>query len=109
MCQPQACGNLGPDRSFYFRGPEDKLNLRAQNLVAFLQLAEGVDDVTWQFHLERGDYAQWFREGIKDEELGDAAEQVASTPGLSAEEGRARIKAEIEERYTLPAERVTSA
>src|SRR5439155_1140228 len=25
-------GNLGPDRSFYFRGPDGKLNLRASNL-----------------------------------------------------------------------------
>jgi hypothetical protein len=39
-------GELGPDKSFYFRGPEGSLNLRAQNLVLFLQLAEGVDDRT---------------------------------------------------------------
>lgn len=102
-------GNLGADRSFYFKGPEEKLNLRAQNLVAFLQLAEGVDEATWQHHLQQGDYAQWFREGIKDDELAQAAEQVASTPGLSAEESRAKIKEAIEERYTLPAERITSA
>lgn len=102
-------GNLGPDRSFYFKGPEEKLNLRAQNLVAFLQLAEGVDDATWEHHLQQGDYARWFREGIKDDGLGEAAEQVASTAGLSAEESRAKIKEAIEERYTLPAERVTSA
>ncbi|MDG3006941.1 HAD-IIB family hydrolase [Paludisphaera mucosa] len=102
-------GNLGPDRSFYFKGPEGKLNLRAQNLVAFLQLAEGVDDATWQHHLQQGDYARWFREGIKDDELGEAAEQVAATEGLSAEESRTQIKEAIEDRYTLPAERVTSA
>lgn len=29
-----------PEQSFYFRGPESKLNLRAQNLRTFLQLAE---------------------------------------------------------------------
>src|SRR5205823_13585190 len=28
-----AAGELGPDKSFYFRGPEGKLNLRAQNLA----------------------------------------------------------------------------
>ncbi len=102
-------GNLGPDRSFYFKGPEGKLNLRAQNLVAFLQLAEGVDDATWEFHLRQGDYSTWFREGIKDEELAAAAEDVAATRGLSAGESRARIKAAVEERFTLPAERTTSA
>ena len=40
-------GELGPDRSFYFRGPESALNLRAQNLSIFVQMAEGVDDATW--------------------------------------------------------------
>ncbi|WP_165248699.1 HAD-IIB family hydrolase [Paludisphaera soli] len=101
-------GNLGPDRSFYFKGPEGKLNLRAQNLVAFLQLAEGLDDATWDHHLQQGDYALWFREGIKDDELAEAAEQVAAS-GLAADESRAKIKEAVEERYTLPAERVTSA
>ena len=40
-------GELPQDRSFYFRGPQGKLNLRAQNLMVFLQMAEGVDDETW--------------------------------------------------------------
>jgi hypothetical protein len=34
-------GNLGEDISFYFRGPEDKFQLRAQNLSMFGQLAQG--------------------------------------------------------------------
>src|SRR5262249_752184 len=36
-------GLLIPERSFYFRGPQEKLNLRAHNLVLFMELAEGVD------------------------------------------------------------------
>ncbi len=35
-------GKLGEDRSFWFRGPEARLNLRARNLVAFMELGEGV-------------------------------------------------------------------
>jgi hypothetical protein len=97
-------GNLGPDRSFYFRGPENRLKLRAQNLVSFCQLAEGVDDVTWLFHLQQNDYARWLRENIKDEELAAEVERVAAEPGLSADESRARVRAAIESRYTLPAE-----
>lgn len=97
-------GNLGPDRSFYFRGPEEKLNLRAQNLVIFAQLVDGVDDETWLHHLGQGDYARWFREQIKDEELADEAEAIAAESGLSAADGRARIREAIESRYTLPAE-----
>jgi hypothetical protein len=51
-------GELGEDKSFYFRGPSGALNLRAQNLTMFLQIAEGVDDATWLHHLARGDYAR---------------------------------------------------
>ena len=39
-------GELGEDKSFYFRGPDQALNLRAQNLMIFLQIADGVDDAT---------------------------------------------------------------
>jgi hypothetical protein len=45
-------GSLGPDRSFYFRGPNSQLNLRAQNLMVFLQVADGIDDATWMHHLK---------------------------------------------------------
>ena len=37
-----AAGELGEDKSFYFRGPGGKLNLRAHNMNMFAQLAEGV-------------------------------------------------------------------
>ena len=37
-------GELGEDRSFYFRGPDGALALRVQNLSLFLQIAAGVDD-----------------------------------------------------------------
>jgi len=96
-------GELPPDRSFYFRGPEKKLNLRAQNLKSFEQLAEGVDDETWLHHLRRGDYSRWFREQIKDEELAREVERIERDESLSPQESRERIRAEIDKRYTLPA------
>jgi len=95
-------GELEPDRSFYFRGPEGKLNLRAQNLVLFQQLADGVDDATWLHHLRRGDYSRWFREAIKDEALATEAGAVEAATDLPPAESRARIKAAITHRYTLP-------
>ena len=95
-------GELGPDKSFYFRGKEGKLNLRAQNLILFNQIAEGVDDDTWLFHLRNRDVARWFRDAIKDEELADEAE-AALQAGLGASESRARVREAIEKRYTLPA------
>jgi HAD superfamily hydrolase (TIGR01484 family) len=99
-------GELPPERSFYFRGPKEKLKLRAQNLLLFLQLAEGVDDGTWLHHLRQGDYSRWFCEGIKDEELADEARQVEGQKGLSAQESRKLIRAAIDKRYTLPASAV---
>jgi len=96
-------GNLGADRSFYFRGPEGKLNLKASNLFLFLQLADGVDDETWDFHRENGDYSSWAREQIKDQSLADElveVEKQAATPKVT----RAAMRAAIESRYTLPAD-----
>jgi hypothetical protein len=96
-------GELPEERSFYFRGPEGKLNLRAQNLMLFMQMAEGVDDATWLHHLQQGDYARWFRDKIKDEELADAAAGIERQAGLSPQESRQLIKAAIEKQYTSPA------
>lgn len=95
-------GELAPDLSFYFRGPEGKLNLRAQNLIIFLQLAEGVDDETWAYHLRRGEYSNWFRDVIKDPVLAEEATRVEAKDDLSPAESRARIRAAIERRYTAP-------
>jgi HAD superfamily hydrolase (TIGR01484 family) len=98
-------GDVGPDRSFYFRGPAGNLNLRAQNLVLFLQMAEGVDEETWRHHLRQGDYCQWFREAIKDDELAEqAAEIERSLADAPCDESRAAIRAAIDSRYTLPGE-----
>ncbi len=98
-----ATGELAPETSFYFKGPEDKLNLRAQNLVVFLQLAEGVDDETWLYHLKRNEYSSWFREVIKDDQLAEEVARVEQHPGILAEESRKRVRAAIERRYTAPA------
>jgi hydroxymethylpyrimidine pyrophosphatase-like HAD family hydrolase len=93
-------GELGPDKHFHFRGPEGRLNLRAQNLMIFLQLAEGVDEATWLHHLRAGDYSAWFRESIKDEALAEAAARVEGLEEISAAESLAAIRGLIESRYT---------
>jgi hypothetical protein len=96
-------GELPPEQSFYFRGPEDKLNLRAQNLEMFLQLAEGVDDETWMFHLRRGHFSQWFQNVIKDPELAAASAQLEKSEDIDAEASRKIIRSELEKRYILAA------
>ncbi|MCC7421280.1 MAG: HAD-IIB family hydrolase [Planctomycetaceae bacterium] len=96
-------GEIEEERVFYFRGPENKLKLRAQNLMVFLQLADGVDDDTWLHHLQAGDYARWFRTTMNDAELAAEAEAVARDESLSPDESRARIRSAVETRYCGPA------
>ncbi|MDE3201500.1 MAG: HAD hydrolase family protein [Acidobacteriota bacterium] len=88
--------------SFYFRGPYNQVNLKAQNLTIFVQLAKGVDDETWMFHLRRGDYSKWFREAVKDRYLADQAERIEQRENLPSWETRQLICGLIDARYTLP-------
>jgi hypothetical protein len=97
-----AQGDVG-DESFHFRGPEGKLNLRAQNLAIFEQIAEGVDEETWQHHREAGDYSTWFRDVIKDDELADEAAAAERDHTLDAAESRRQVLAAVSRRYTAPA------
>jgi len=95
-------GQLPPDRSFYFRGANGDMNLRAQNLILFCQLAEGIDDDTWQFHLESGDYSRWFAGSIKDDKLASAAIQIEEQKSLTPAESKKLIIDAIQRDYTLP-------
>ncbi len=62
--------------SFYFRGPVGKHNLRAQNLAVFCQIAEGIGDETWLYHLRRHDYSRWMRDVIKNRDLAAAVGDI---------------------------------
>jgi hypothetical protein len=96
-------GSLPEDRSFYFRGPEGKLRLRAPNLILFLDLADGVDDETWLFHLQRREVSEWLRRGIRDESIAEKVAAIERQSEIDAGESRRRIRELIEARYTLPA------
>ena len=96
-------GNLGNDRCFFFRGEDGKLNLKAQNLIMFTQLADGVDDQTWLYHLHQHDYSNWLQNSIKDETLAEEVIQIEKATEISPQESRDRIKSAIEKRYTLAA------
>jgi hydroxymethylpyrimidine pyrophosphatase-like HAD family hydrolase len=92
-------GNMHPDNRFYFRGPNGELNLAAQNLKVFLQMAEGVNEETWLYHLHRGDYSRWFRDEIKDEELAHAAETIEADSSFSSKESVTAMGELIRNRY----------
>ncbi|MBD2178618.1 HAD-IIB family hydrolase [Pseudanabaena sp. FACHB-1998] len=96
-------GNLGNDRCFFFRGENNQLNLKAQNLIMFIQLAAGVDDRTWLHHLHLQDYSRWLQNSIKDKSLAAEVSEIETDTNLSPTDSRDRIKLAIEKRYTLPA------
>lgn len=95
-------GRLAPDSSFFFKGPQGKLNLRAHNLMTFNDLAEGVDDDTWMFHLRQHDYSDWMRRGIKDDALADEVSAVENDPRATPQDSRSRIIQAVNNRYTAP-------
>src|SRR5712672_2960092 len=99
-------GRLGSDRSFYFRGPDNALNLRARNLTVFIEMAAGIDDRTWEHHRQAGDYSRWFREAIKNEELAREAAEIEQSTRLDPKESRDSIAQAISRRYTVPAHEV---
>jgi HAD superfamily hydrolase (TIGR01484 family) len=88
--------------SFYFRGPDGRHNLKAQNLIVFSQIAEGIDEATWMFHLRRHDYSRWFRDAVRDGYLADQVERIERRMDLSPVQTRMLIRELIRARYTLP-------
>lgn len=94
-------GELPPDRSFFFRGPEDKLNLRATNLTRFCELAEGVDEATWAHHLRRGDYSRWIREMIKDPALAEELAALERDAGQAPDATRRAALEAVRRRYAV--------
>jgi HAD superfamily hydrolase (TIGR01484 family) len=94
-------GKLGDDKSFYFRGPDAKLNLRATNLIMFLEMADGVDKPTWEWHRLRGDYSRWAESCIKDAELAKELREI-EIAGTATNAAIKAVREVIERRYTLP-------
>jgi hydroxymethylpyrimidine pyrophosphatase-like HAD family hydrolase len=94
-------GNLGP-RSFFFRGAAARMNLRAQNLTTFCELAAGVDDDTWLYHLRRGDYSAWLAGTIKDDDLAGEIAGVEQAARLAPSDSRRLVREAIDRRYMLP-------
>ena len=95
-------GSLPEERSFYFRGPEGKLKLRAPNLILFMDLADGVDDDTWLFHLKKKEVSEWFRNAIRDESIADEVASIEQQSKIDPAASRQRIRELIEKKYTLP-------
>jgi len=94
-----AMGDMGYN-SFVFTGPNNQLQLRPNNLMMFIHIAEGIDDQTWLFHLNRGDYKRWATDCIHDEEL---AAKIARAEKESphVDSSKKMIVDYIRQKYTL--------
>ena len=95
-----AVGDLKWHR-FWFRGPGNRHNLSAPNLMLFCHIGRGIDEETWLFHLRRGDYSRWIRDSVKDKELADFVRQVEKASADDAKGSCNRICEAIEAKYTL--------
>jgi hydroxymethylpyrimidine pyrophosphatase-like HAD family hydrolase/energy-coupling factor transporter ATP-binding protein EcfA2 len=98
-----AIGDVGEWHSFYFRGLGNAINLRAKNVLQFLEIAQQVDDATWEHHLRARDYSEWFRNVIKDEELAGEVGDIAGDLTLTPCQSRERVKKAVSRRYTVSA------
>lgn len=95
-----AAGDMGYN-SFYFTGSDRKMHLKAQNLLLFIQIAEGIDDDTWLYHLRRHDYSNWFRYSIKDTQLATLSEEIERTESNAIRSKQAIFEL-IHSQYTAP-------
>jgi hydroxymethylpyrimidine pyrophosphatase-like HAD family hydrolase len=84
--------------SFVFTGPENKQHLVANNLMMFVHLAEGIDEQTWMFHLERKDFSRWFEHTVHDPELAEAAREAERMNDAGA--SKKHIIDNVNQRYT---------
>lgn len=74
----------------------------AQNLAVFCQIAQGIDEATWMYHLRRGDYSNWFRHAIKDDFLANETQRVERRTDLAPWQTREALRELVNARYTLP-------
>jgi HAD superfamily hydrolase (TIGR01484 family) len=96
-----AVGNVGWERSFTFTDKNGRSLGVAANLAAFVSLAHEVPDTVWDRHLRAGDFAAWFLDVIRDEELAERA-MLHAGEQPDAKHSRRRIIDAIRERYVIP-------
>jgi len=90
-------GTLDEEMQFHFRGVDGKLDLPVENLRQFVRIGQGVDDETWQHHLQNRDISEWFEQVIRDEDLTALADQHADQS--DAVESRHEIFERIRRKY----------
>jgi HAD superfamily hydrolase (TIGR01484 family) len=95
-------GDMGPERSFYFRGPDGTTSLQAESVVAFLEHVARISDETWLFHLRRHDYSSWIAGSIGAPDLAADVACVEDDSRLPPEESKLRIRKLLDEYFAPP-------
>ncbi len=94
-------GEMEEQHQFVFRGANNQFSLRATNLKRFIELAEGLDDETWLFHLKRNDYSRWIEQIIKDYGLADEVRSVETAQDATAANSLAAVQQSITKRFDV--------
>lgn len=92
---------VGPEASFYFRGSAGQDSLIADSVTSFWRQSAIVDDATWCYHLQRGDYSNWVRHILQDDDLATAVAELEQEEHLAPAESRTRLRTLIEQRYVV--------
>ncbi len=94
-------GEMEEAHQFVFRGANNQFNLRAANLKRFIELASGLDDETWNFHLERNDYSSWIEHTIKDYDLAAEVKRIETRKGNESQSTREAVIETIKVRFEV--------
>jgi DNA helicase HerA-like ATPase len=97
-----AVGDVGEWHSFYFRGQDDGMNLKAKNTCEFVEHSRLLDDAVWEYHLRRKDYSAWFRNVIKDDELAHEIKAIEEDRRLTPHESRDKVCRIVLAHYAAP-------
>jgi predicted transcriptional regulator len=97
----KALAVVSDDMRFHFYSAMGKpLGVSAGSIKEFCELASNVDVTSLEFHLERGDFENWFRTAADDAIFADEFAKFRSA-GLKGEDLRKAIGETAESRYYL--------
>jgi hypothetical protein len=99
-----ATGDVGRERSFYFRGRNNKFLVPARNLFEFLAVGGRLPPEVWAYHLHNGDITRWFDRVIGDASLAERCDALAQARDVDPEASLAEIGRLVVERYSMPTE-----
>ncbi len=92
------------EKSFiFYKGVDQPIGVTAHSLKGFLESIKKVDIKSIEFHVQRGDFANWVRESLHDSLLANELKQIGRRielkEKLTSEELRRKLSKVVEKRY----------